>query len=243
MKKLSLFALVLTVTFASCGKLDMDLIDNIVSATKTTISADELPDNTIATLDNDYFDTYIDEALMANGLGYQVNLSNGLEIFFDKDGESLNCEGKRKGKKKGKKKEKGYNKGEKIDTADLSNAVKTYISTNYPDVTIERAKINHNNQFMVKVSGDLILVFDADGNFIKEYEFVNRHGFDGSQIDITTLPTLVTDYVTGNYTNATVKVAFLKEGKYFVGLTTDTGKKMVIFDSEGIFIEEKTCNG
>jgi hypothetical protein len=243
MKKLSLFALVLTVAFASCGKLDMDLIDNIVSATKTTISADALPNNTLATLNNDYFDTYIDKALMADGLGFQINLSNGLEVFFDKDGESLNCEGKRKGKKKGKKKGKGYDKGEKIDVADLPDAVKTYISTNYSDLTIERAKINHNDQFMVKVTGDLILVFDADGNFIEEHEFMNRHGFDGSQIDIATLPTLVTDYVTANYANATIKVAFLKEGKYFVGLTTDTGKKMLIFDSEGIFIEEKTCNG
>jgi hypothetical protein len=239
MKKLSLFALVLMVTFASCGKLDMDLIDNILSAAKTTISAEELPADAIATLNSDYFDTYIDEALMADGLGFQVNLSNGLEVFFDKNGDSLNGKGKKKGKKKGK----DYDKGEKIDTADLPDAVKNYISTNYPNVTLERAKINHNDQYMVKVTGDLILVFDADGNFIEEHEFTNRHGFDGSQIDIATLPTLITDYVTANYTNATIKVAFLKEGKYFVGLTTDSGKKMLIFDSEGNFIEAKTCNG
>ena len=239
MKKLSLFALVLTMTFASCGKLDMDLIDSIVSAAKTKISADELPADAIATLNNDYFDTYIDEAFMADGLGFQVNLSNGLEVFFDKNGDSLNGEGKKKGKKKGK----GCDKGEKIDTTDLPDAVKTYIATNYPDVTIERAKINHNDQYMVKVTGDLILVFDTDGNFIEEHEFMNRHGFDGSQIDIATLPTLITDYVTANYTNATIKVAFQKEDKYFVGLTTDSGKKMLIFDSEGNFIEEKTCNG
>jgi hypothetical protein len=239
MKKLSLFALVLTVTFASCGKLDVDLIDNIVSAKKTTISADALPNSAIATLDSDYFDTYIDKALIADGLGFQINLSNGLEVFFDKDGQSLN----RKDKRRGKKGKRGCDKGEKIDVTDLPDAVGTYISTNYPDVTIERAKINHNGQYMVRVTDDLILVFDADGNFVKEHEFVNRHGFDSSQIDIATLPTLVTDYITANYTDATIKVAFLKEDKYFVGLITDTGRKMLVFDSEGIFIEEKTCNG
>jgi hypothetical protein len=242
MKKLSLFALVLMMTFASCEKLDMDLIDSIVSAAKTTISADELPAAVVETLNSDYFDTYIDEALKADGLGFQVNLSNGLEVFFDEDGESLNGEGKRRGGK-GKGHGHGCDKGEEVDTTSLPDAIKSYISTNYPTVTIERAKINHENQYMVKVTGDLILVFDTDGNFIEEHEFTNHHGFDGSEIDIATLPTLITDYVTANYTNATIKIAFKKEDKYFVGLTTDSGKKMVIFDSEGNFIEEKTCNG
>lgn len=238
MKRLSLFALVITVTLASCGKLDMNLIDDIVSASKTTIASEELPENITTVLNDDYFGTYIEEALLADGLGYQINLSNETEVFFDKNGEGLNEKNDKKRKKGGK----GCDKGEKIDIENLPAGIATYISDNYPDVTIERAKINHDDKYMVKVTGDLILVFDAEGNFIEEHEFMDNHGHD-NKVEITDLPTAITDYITANYSDATIKVAFLKGDKYLVGLTTDSGRTMLVFDSEGVFIEEKTCNG
>lgn len=237
MKKLSLFALVLTISMTSCSKMDMSLIDDIVSASKTTIDASELPADAVETLDDEYFETYIDEVLLADGLGYLVKLGNDFEVYFDKDGECLNGEGKGKfGKKSGH----GKDKGEKVEIEDLPEVITTYITDNYPDVTIERAKMNRNDKYMVKVTGDLILSFDADGAFLGENVFMDRHG---DKIELEDLPTAITDYVTANYSDATIKIAFQKEDRYMVGLSTDTGKTMLIFDSEGVFIEEKTCNG
>ncbi len=240
MKKLSLFAALITLTLASCSTLDFNMIEDIVSAAKTEVAATELPDNALTVLNSDYFGTYIDKVLEADGLGFEVSLSDGFKVYFDKDGDQLNGEATKKGRK-GKK--HGGDKCHSIDSTDLPETITTYISTNYPGVTIERAKLNHDGGYMVKVTGDLILIFDANGTFLEEGQFMNHKGHHGTSVAIENLPTTITGYITENYGDYAIEVAFLKGDKYLVGVTNGTDKKMLIFDTEGNFIEEKVCNG
>lgn len=245
MKKLSLFFASL-MFLASCNLLETvgtSVIDEIASADLTAVSSEELPSAATSYLNNNYFETYIDQANLAEKLGYQVILSDGEELYFDLDGEILtaeDCSGK-----KGKKGKKGDDdKFTTLDTALLSQTVKDYLATNYADATIVRAKTDADGNILVGLTNYIIAVFDADGNFIKEFE--HHKGKDkGTKIDLASLPVLVTDYISSNYTGAAIKVAFQdNDGGYAVGIVTADGKKkIVIFDAEGTFVAEKTCNG
>ena len=101
MKKVSLFAFVLTITFTSCNLMDNSLISDIISATKTEVSSEELPNSAQELLNTNYFGTYIDEVLHAESLGFEVLLSDESKVYFDEEGDCLN--GSEKGGKKGRK--------------------------------------------------------------------------------------------------------------------------------------------
>lgn len=237
MKKVSLFAFVLTITFTSCSLLDSSLIDDIINAAKTEVSAEELPDVALDLLNTDYFGTYIDEVLAAEGLGFEVLLSDATRVYFDEKGDCLN--GTEKGGRKGKKRKR--DRGEAISIDDLPTAITDYITANYPDATIDGARTHPEKGFMVKLSTDWVVLFDLDGNFVDEHEFTYHHG-NRNKIEIADLPTLITDYISTHYPDATIKVAFEKEDYIMVGVDENGDKKMLVFDTEGNFIEEKTCN-
>ena len=238
MKKVSLLAFVLTITFASCSLMDNSLISDIISAEKTEVAAEELPNSALELLDIDYFGTYIDEVLEARGLGFEVTLSDLSKVYFDEDGDCLN--GTEKGGKKGKKKG-GKDRGEAIDIADLSTTITDYITANYPDATIDGARTHPDKGYMVKLSTDLIVLFDLDGNFVDEHEFMYHHG-NRTKIEIADLSALITDYISTHYPDAIIKVAFEKDENIMVGVEENGDKKMLVFDSKNNFIEEKTCN-
>lgn len=89
MKKLT-FLFAIAVLMSSCSLVESigtSIIDEIKSATKVEVAADELPTTTRDYLDENHFDTYIDIVNFAKDLGYQVELGTGEEVFFDADGE------------------------------------------------------------------------------------------------------------------------------------------------------------
>ena len=94
---------------------------------------------------------------------------------------------------------------------------------------------------MVKLSTDLIVLFDLDGNFVDEHEFMYHHG-NRTKIEIADLSALITDYISTHYPDAIIKVAFEKDENIMVGVEENGDKKMLVFDSKNNFIEEKTCN-
>lgn len=246
MKKVGLIAFVLTIVFSSCSLQDSSLINDIISANKTAVTADALPENAKEELGINYFGTYIDEVFEAEGLGFEVLLSDELKVYFDKNGGCLN--GTEKGKFKGKKRGDRKNgrrphgdRGEAIDVSELPTAVTNYIRTNYTGVTIDRARTHPQRGYMVKLSSDVIVLFDIDGNFVEEHPFIYHHG-NHIIIDIADLSTLITDYITATYPNATIKVAFEKEERILIGLEDNDDRLMLVFDKDGNFIEEKRCN-
>lgn len=239
MKKLSVLFLV-TVLFNSCELINSlggeNLIEDILNAERVEVSPDDLPQNAQDVLNDNYFDTFIEEVGLADGLGYEVVLSDERSVFFDLEGEELERRRGRKG-----------NKGNctSIDTTELPTTITDYIATNYPDASLRRAKVDEDGNYIVGVTGHVFLLFDSEGAFVEELEFANRRGGRrGTPVEIADLPTLITDYITNNYTDAEIRMAFTRNENFGVGIiTSDEERKMLIFDSEGNFIEEKTCNG
>lgn len=239
MKKLSVLFLV-TVLLSSCELINSlggeDLIEDILSAERVAVSPDDLPQNAQDVLNEDYFDTFIEEVNLADGLGYEVVLSSERSVFFDLEGEELERRRGRRGN--------GGNCNA-IDTTDLPTTITDYIAESYPDASLRRAKVDEDGNYIVGITDHILLLFDADGAFVEELEFANRRGGRrGTPVEIEDLPTLVTDYITNNYADAEIRMAFTRDGNFGVGIiTSDEERKMLIFDSEGNFVEEKTCNG
>ena len=236
MKKLSIFFLV-TVFFASCELIDSigsdSVIDDIVNASKITVDFEELPTNAQTELNENYFETFVEEASLAEGLGYEVLLSSGENVYFDTEGDLLKPE-----RKRGK---KGKGDCNSIDTTELLQSIKDYVATNYPDESIKRAKEDKDGNFIVGLTGHVFLLFDSEGAFVEIHEFAHRK--HGEKVEIEDLPTAITDYITANYEGATIKVAFSQDDEYRVGIINNENERvLVIFDSEGSFVEEKTCN-
>jgi len=239
MKKLSVLFLV-TVLLSSCEMINSiggeDLIEDIMSAQKVEIAPDDLPTNAQDVLDENYFDTFIEEVNFADGLGYEVVLSNERSVFFDLEGAEAE-------RKRGRR--NGGGQCNSIDTTELPTTITDYISENYAGASIRRAKLDEDGNYMVGISGHILLSFDENGVFVEELEFTHQRGNRrGTPVEIADLSTLITDYIASTYPDSEIKKAFTRDGNFGVGIiTSDEERKMLIFDSEGNFVEEKTCNG
>ena len=240
MKKLTFF-FAIAILISSCSlveNLKTSVIDEIQNATKVEVAADDLPTAAWDYLDETYFDTYIDIVNLAEDLGYQITLGTGEDVFFDTDGENID----EKCNKEGKRDRKGKKNLTSLDIAELNTTITDYITENYADATIKGAKSDENGSIYVGLDTHIILEFDSEGNFVGEFEH-HRRG-KSEKIELSELPTLITDYITTNYVDAEVKVAFKKDEGYGVGIVTaDDERKVLVFDAEGNFIEEKVCNG
>jgi len=59
---------------------------------------------------------------------------------------------------------------DEVDVADLPQAISDYVSTNYNDITIEEARFDEEtNEYFIELSNELVLVFDGEGVFLREY--------------------------------------------------------------------------
>ncbi len=223
---------------------DMELIEQIVaSENRATIDISELPEETRTTIDEQYFETYIESAIAARDLGFEVELGNGETIYFSERGEGLVS---RRGFRHGHGPCGMGHRGTRVELADLPTSITDYITANYPDAETKRAKTNDNsgNYFVLIKTDDgrVVLKFDADGNFIEEVSCIH-HGCGGlTQIEIADLPTTITDYITANYPDADIQKAGTKTntGNYGVVLNIDGDRVIVVFDADGNFLFERS---
>ncbi|MGB1206408.1 MAG: PepSY-like domain-containing protein [Chitinophagales bacterium] len=305
---LIVFVLMSMYLLSSCQKEDMnDLVAQIAnSANKKTVEPENLPNTIVEFVDNNYFETYIEAAWEASGLGYELKMGNNVAIYFDSTHELLvpndkkghghhsgpcgnmggepikisdlptnitdyiatnyaNAEIKRAGLKRSQCYVVGlWIDGEKVVVlfdlegtfigtlgltesnvevvivADLPTEITDYVAANYPNSDIKGAKNNGIGNYIVGLTGKIILAFDASGNFIEELPFVaGQCGCKGEEIEVSELPTNITDYVTTNYPTAEVKKAHQKGEKYVVGLIVDDERVILIFDADGSFITER----
>ena len=223
---------------------DMELIQQIVeSENRSTIEPGELPAVTKTTIDEQYFETYVESVIVARGLGYELELGNGETIYFSERGEGLIS---RRGFRHGHGPCGMGHRGTRVELTDLPTSITDYITANYPDAETKRAKTNDNNGnyyvLIITDDGRVVLKFDADGNFIEEVSCIH-HGCGGiTQIDIADLPTTITDYITANYPNADIQKAGQKtnSGNYGVVLNIDGNRVIVVFDEDGNFLFERS---
>ncbi len=127
------------------------------------IAIEDLPASITDYIAANYADAEIKRAKLVED-SYIVKLSGHILVKFDSEGNFLEeatfihsrCGG-----------------GERIAIEDLPAAVTDYIAANYAEAEIKKAKINKEGNYVVglmMVDSRLIVVFDADGNFLYERE-------------------------------------------------------------------------
>lgn len=91
-------------------------------------------------------------SMITNGTVFEVTLSNGTELDFDKDGEW---------------REGSAEDGTHLPTAILPETIQTYLSSNHPNVTLQSVD-KELDGYAIELSNDVDLLFDLEGNFIRE---------------------------------------------------------------------------
>lgn len=239
-----LSAFLFVFSLSSCKKnlnnLD-SLTQQISSAEKTDVDVATLPNTITDFTEENYFETYIDKASLADGLGYELSMGNEEIAFFSLTGEYLDeVPRNRRGNPCGKQGLKGSKGmcGESV--AETPQAIIDYVTANYPDNKIKKVKLK-DEQYIVKLKGHIILIFDSEENFIEELTPINSGGpCVGTPVAYEDLSTTITDYITANYASAEFSKAKQKNDGRFVVLLLDGEERIIlIFDEDGTFIEEK----
>lgn len=126
------------------------------------------------------------------------------------------------------------------DTIDYPTAIDDYIASNYPDLTIDEVELEEDGNFVVTLSDDTELRFDADGVFIEILPTEDEEEEDGEEDEedgeeVTEWPVAIDDYVANNYPDAEIdEVELNGDGTYEVELDNDTE---LLFDADGNFLE------
>ncbi len=190
------------------------------------LDAADIPQGILDYVAANYPDANIEEAAVNTEDGsFAIFLDTEIVLLFDKDGNFLE--------------EMSYDDFEEddfdeIDPADLPQAVKDYIAANHADDSIDEAEIDaEDGTIYVYLDSGLVLVFDADGNYLDEFDEWEE---DCTEVPVADLPQAIKDYVAANYPGKTIVEAWYndEEKEYYIELDDDT---VLVFDEDGNFIE------
>ncbi len=140
-------------------------------------------------------------------------------------------------------KPKGPCKLTEVDIAALPTVITSYISTNYPGSTIEKAGTDQDGKYFIALAkADKTgagLLFDAAGVFLAE-KALPPHPDKGSPADIATLPAAIGSYISTTYPGAAIEKACVRaDGNYVVLITKADGSHTALaFDAAGTFLIE-----
>lgn len=126
---------------------------------------------------------------------------------------------------------------EEVDSASLPQPILDYITANHAGEELDIAGLNaEDGEYVIVFESGLVLIFDTDGNYIEEFT-EDDYDEDLDEVDPTTLPQAISDYLASNHADASIDEAFKdsEESEYIIILDTDI---IVIFDLDGNFIEE-----
>lgn len=247
MKKILFFALTIAAIglFTACEKEASDeisdaiLVEEISTSTdKTNIEPSELPTEAIENIEENYFDSYIDLIAKVEDKGYEIILGNEDVIYTNLDGKELVTEETRS--ERGRAHRVGpCGRGRIIPADSLSTDIIDYINTNFPDDTIRRAKVNPFFTFVL-LTGRQLLVFNRDGSFVGASRFFHHCRDAARPIRIAAIPPLAKRYITANYPDAEIKVAYKKRnGNVIVGILDGDTRRILVFDADGNFLMER----
>lgn len=133
-------------------------------------------------------------------------------------------------------------------------SIDTYVSENYPGLTIQQVELMDDGTYEVKLSDGIELVFDENGNFLNVDDEGDDDSDDGDDVEddddgdddndsdgdddgdtiVTDYPPAIDEYVAANHSGTTiVEVELESDGTYEVEL--DDGTELH-FDADGNFI-------
>lgn len=236
-------ALPLGALMISCEKesllTDEALIEEIAfSSSRVSIEPESLPVEIATELTEANFDTYTETAFCLPERGYEVNLGNGENLFFNIEGRRLEFRTTVRphgpfgpNGPHGPCHRPGFGRPVRIDS--LSQAILDYVAANYPDGEILRAMTRGGN-FYVLISGRIVLSFDSEGNFIEEHSpFTHCIRPCRQAVAEAELPAAIATYIDTNFPDATFRLACDREGRIHVLLLTADGRVLLVFDDEG----------
>ena len=229
------------------------------------IASDDLPSESIAYIEDNFSGEVVVSAyrVTASDVTYEAFLTNDVNLVFSEDGSLagygeegsvVDCGG-RPGRGVGRRGpgRPGGNRPDSTDRPtrteitvdDLPTAASDYLTTNYPDSTINAVLLiehDDSSEYHVLIENVGAVIFDADGNFVEVKE--PRGGSCGSftEVEIADLPTAITDYVAANYPDNEILRARTgtRDDVVEIHLVVDS-VGVLIFDESGTFIELKTC--
>lgn len=184
-----------------------------------------LPQSVLDYIVANYPGTTIDEAELDDEDGYEVELSDGTELYFDLQGNYISTDYDDV--------DDYYDQNEDnyIDPADLPQNVLDYIAANYPGLTIDEAEFDDEDGYEVELSDDTELYFDLSGNFIGTDD--DDDSDDGNDNPFG-LPQNIIDYIETNFPGLAIdEVDFDDDEGYEIELSDDTE---LYFDLNGNFI-------
>ena len=237
------------------------------SSDKQSVTVAQLPANVREYVALSFTPLEIEAAWRARGLGFEVELEDGQNLYFRENG---GCMGTGRGGGGGIFR---CMRGDTVDVSELPQAAADYVAANYAGATIQTVVYkSHGDRtgYAVELSDGNILLFNAAGEFVTlcgEFDgngdghgdgpghgghhgdgpHGNGDGPHGSQggcaagdtIATADLPQAAADYVTANYASETISVVVVKpSGKFGVELASGI---VLLFTAEGVFI--KVCDG
>ncbi len=201
-----------------CSYDDQDRMDD---ENGHKIDSDELPQSVLDYIAENYPDAEIEEAELDDD-GYEVELDNGVELYFDLDGNLV-------GTDDDEDEEEGEDDDD-IDPTALPQSILDYIAANYPGVEIDEAEVDDDG-YEVELDNGVELYFDLDGNLVgTDDDEDDEEGEDDDDIDPTALPQSILDYIAANYPGVEIDEAEVDDDGYEVEL--DNGVELY-FDLDG----------
>jgi len=245
MKTIKNFSLALLSVLAivSCSKSTDDPLNDLpvgfALKADAKVKVGDLPTAILEFVADEFPELTIDEAEEEDNGNFEVELSDGTELVFDAIGTFLGIDDDSK--------ENGDFDDSEVDVADLLPAILEYVELNYPGVGIDEAEMEHNDQFEVTLNDDIVLIFNANGEFMGvgvdendqdgdgDYDWEEEDGHDdGETIDPAQLPELALAYLEETYPDLTIIHAEMEDEEDFE-VTMSNGLE-VYFDAEGNFL-------
>ncbi len=218
---------------------DEELIQQIMDAPqKITIEQTDLSEEMLSYMEQEYAFYLTEEAYHVEGKGYGLELESGINVYFN---ERNRCLGHRPHPRPRFR----CLRGDSVGVDDLPQVVTDFVTDHAPNQTIEIAVLKPFGLYAVGLSNGAILIFDEEGEFISRCGKWDGPGqqarrcMRGQEVDATTLPQAITDYVANNYAGETIDRASTKpNGIFAVKLSSND---ILLFNADGEFLRE--CRG
>lgn len=163
---------------------------------------------------------------------YEVLMNNDKELIFDAEGNFLGVD------------DDGDDKfgDEEYPPANLPQNILSFIATNYPSASIEEAEKENNGNFEIKLSNDVEIIFDAEGNFLGQAtDELGDDDKDDEDIEVSDVPQIIMTYINENYPGLSiVEAEYESNGNYEITLSDGTELK---FADNGKFLGADDKNG
>jgi hypothetical protein len=250
MKKLWLLLPVLLL-FVACEPAaddttaDDELIESLLLAdTQEEVALTALPPAMQEELETNHFDTYVDFVFRVPGRGFIVQLGNGETLFCTENGRPLWFRGPFAGRglfphhPHGPCFRAARRFGEPVAVEDLATTITDYITANYPDAEIRRAKERAGNT-LVLITGPTVLRFDETGTFVGEVDVLAHCENRCRPLGDDEAGQAVADYVTANFPDIAGRRVCRRPNRIVVFLNTGEERTVLIFDGAGNFVDQR----